>query len=125
VTGTVKKALQERLERELDSLKVKIGLEVISAPGGSLKQDGEVKRGVIYVYDTDEEKAIDTLNHEFREFLIMQPAIRYKDLANMLILHMIKQGRHKELVNILIKFLNEEFYKEQERAVESLMKLGE
>ena len=101
---------QRKLEDQLECLKQKSGmglhLKVIWAPGGNLKLCGEVRDSDIFIYEEDGDLAVETLRHEFFDFLVSQAIKPYKKLANM-----------------LIRFENEQAYKEKERVVESLKKL--
>jgi hypothetical protein len=102
--------LQARLEKELGWLKrkVKLGyeLQVIWLPGYNAKLSGEVKNGNIYIYEDIEEKAIETLRHEFMDYLISKVVEPYKLVANK-----------------LVELLNEEAYERKEKIVEALVRL--
>jgi len=72
-----------------------------------LGQLGEVREDVIYIYEKDEEKAIETLRHEAIDYLISTKII--KPLINM--------------INLLIKNREQEIYLEKEKLIERLTKL--
>ena len=72
-----------------------------------LGQLGEVREDVIYIYEKDEEKAIETLRHEAIDYLISTKII--KPLINM--------------INLLIKSREREIYLEKEKLIERLTKL--
>jgi hypothetical protein len=67
---------------------------------------GEVKGECIHIYEEDEEKAIETLKHEFLDHVISKVAEPYQRIANR-----------------LIELTNEETYKRKEKLVECLCKL--
>lgn len=105
------KDLQVSLERELDRLEAKLGLsfgfKVVWAPDPSNPLSGEVKNGVVYVYEERLEEAVQALKHELLDYMltskIVQPLV--------------------SLVNLLIKSKEVEIYKEKEKIVETLIKI--
>ena len=102
--------LQEILEEELEKLKHKLQigyeLKVIWIPDDNSNLSGEVRGNKIFIYERDEEKALETLRHEFLDYAISQIIEPYRQVANK-----------------LIKLINEEAYKKKERLVESLKNL--
>jgi len=98
------------LETELEWIKRFFGLglelQVVWKPsqGGALS--GEVKGNLIYVYETEEEKAVDTLRHEFLDYCVSQAIDPYRKVTNK-----------------LIAIINEEAYSRKENIVEALTKL--
>jgi hypothetical protein len=102
--------LQARLEEELDWLKkkAKLGYElrVIWLPGYNAKLSGEVKGSTVYIYDDTEDKAIETLRHEFMDYVISKVIEPYKLVANK-----------------LIELMNEEAYKRKEKIIGALARL--
>jgi len=107
-----KRNIQQRLERELESLKVKLslneGLSVVWKPTPSKDVSGEVKGRTIYVYENCEGKALDTLRHEVLDYCVSQAIEPYKEVTNR-----------------LIKMINDDAYKRKERIVEKLKSLLE
>jgi len=103
---------EKRLQKELESLKRKLGLghelTVKWLPNRDKKLYGEVKENCIYVYAETEEEAIKTVRHEFFDYAISQVLQPYKEVANK-----------------LIQFINEEVYKRKEKLVEALSQLCE
>jgi len=103
--------LQCTLEKELRRLTVKLGLnqdlKVVWTPDKTASLSGEVKDGSIYIYEADEEKAIQTLKHELVDYLITSRIV--KPLVSLL--------------NILIKAREAEIYKEKEKIVEVFSKI--
>ena len=101
---------QIKLEQELEKLKKKSNfgheLKVVWLPSYDSKLLGEVKNGTIYIYERNEDEAIETLRHEFVDYMISQAIEPYKDI-----------------VNKFIQLLNEETYKKKESVVEALLKL--
>jgi hypothetical protein len=101
---------QNRLSKELERLKRKLGLgyELIVEwlPGGKVEICGEVKGNIILIYEGDETKAMETLRHEFLDFVISQTVEPYQKIANK-----------------LIGLINDEAYLRKEKLVEALVAL--
>ena len=101
---------QIKLEKELEKLKKKVNyaheLKVIWLPNYDSKLSGEVKNGIIHIYEPNEDKAIETLKHEFVDYIVSQPIELYKSVTNK-----------------LIQLLNETAYERKEKVVETLVKL--
>lgn len=99
-----------RLNQELSKLKSKLQLghelKLKWIPNGNEKLSGEVKGDVIYVYDEDEKKALETLRHEFLDYAISKIIEPYKEVTNKLII-----------------LINEEAYRRKEKLVENLARL--
>ena len=95
------------LRRELTQLKQIFGqryeLEVIWAPNENSDLSGEVKGTRLYIYEPDREKALQTLVHEFIDYLVSETIRPYKDVTNK-----------------LIELLNEYIYQRKERIVEAI-----
>ena len=68
-------------------------------------KSGEVVGRTIRIYEADEAKALDTLRHEFVEYLLMNELVT----------------PYKRLVNKLIAAFEEEMYGRKERLVEKLL----
>ncbi|MGB9760492.1 MAG: hypothetical protein ACP5IT_11285 [Thermoproteota archaeon] len=102
--------LQAKLEKELERLKSKTNfgfeLHVVWLPNYDANLSGEVKGNTIYIYDDIEDNAIETLKHEFVDYLISEAIRPYKLFANK-----------------LVQLLNEEAYKRKEKVVEALERL--
>lgn len=98
---------QTRLEEELTRLqcKLKLGHELTArwVPGGSSKLSGEVRDETIFVYEEDEEAAIETLKHEVIDFAMGQIIEPYKEVTNR-----------------LISMVNEDAYRRKEKMVDTL-----
>ena len=101
---------QIKLEDELERLKKKSNfgqeLKVIWLPSYDSKLSGEVKNGTIYIYEHNEDEAIETLRHEFVDYIVSQAIEPYK-----------------LVINKLIQLLNETAYEKKEKVVETLVKL--
>ena len=99
-----------QLEAELGSLKEKfqlgqeLKLEWIPNKG---PKSGEVIDATIRVYDADPVKALQTLRHEFIEYILT------RDLV----------APYKRLINKLITLLEEEMYIRKERLIERFEEL--
>ena len=102
----------QRLETELGRLKdrFQMGQELRlewTANDGS--KSGEVTGTTIRIYEAEPTKALDTLRHEFIEYLLT------RDLV----------APYKRLINKLISLFEEEMYDRKEKLVERLQKLTE
>jgi hypothetical protein len=67
---------------------------------------GRRARNVILIYEEDETKAMETLRHEFLDYLVSRSAEPYQKIANL-----------------LIKAMNDEAYARKEKLVEVLAAL--
>jgi hypothetical protein len=103
----VESMLTEELERLQAKLGLSLGLNVVWIPSVDKGLSGEVRNGTIYVYEAEEDKALQALRHELVDHLITSRIV--KPLV--------------ELVNLLIKSRESEIYEEKERLVEMLSKL--
>ena len=96
---------------ELERLKGFLGLDprlrVAWTPNVNKGLSGEVKDYIIYIYEYDEGKAVETLRHEAIDYPISTKII--KPLINM--------------INLLIKSREREIYLEKEKLIERLTKL--
>jgi len=103
--------VEARLTDELERLKGLLGLDpllrVAWTPNVNKGLSGEVKDCIIYIYEYDEEKAVETLQHETIDYLISTKII--KPLIN--------------IINLLIKSREREIYLEKEKLIERLTKL--
>jgi len=108
--GPFKRIRSQRLTAELEWLQrfsgLGLELKVVWKPGPDGALSGEVKNNLIYVYEVDEEKAVDTLRHEFLDYCVSQAIQPYKEVTNR-----------------LIRMINEDAYRRKERIVETLVKL--
>ena len=110
--GSTKQGTQRRLEKELRRLKRGLNagynLRVRWIPDGESKLAGEVRGSVIYVYEKDEGKAVETLKHEFIDHHISRevvgPLVEYVNIQKSLIESLIYR-RKEELVEGLSKLL--------------------
>ena len=87
-------------------LKLGYELQVLWVPKDNSKLSGEVRGCYIYVYDEDEEVALETLKHEFLDYAISRVIEPYKEVTNR-----------------LIALINEEAYKKKEKLVDALSRL--
>ena len=109
--------LEKRLRKELERLKakLKLGYELdVKLDPGQTKYDERGRRisaeviGItILIYERDEAEALSALRHEFIDYALT------KSLVEPLV----------DLINLLIKALEESVAKEKERLVEGLSKL--
>lgn len=106
--GMVQK-VQKRLENELRKLKTVFGLDPclkvtwVQSTEGSLS--GEIKGRQIFIYEVDEEKALQTLRHEALDYLISNAIEPYKKVTNK-----------------MIKLVNEEAYERKEKLIRTLFR---
>ena len=102
--------IQKRLEEELEWLKrtLRLGyeLKVLWTPNSNKGLSGEIKGDFIYIYDEDEELALETLKHEFIDYAISKIVEPYKEVTNK-----------------LISLINEQVYYKKEKLVEALSTL--
>ena len=100
-------ALRATLEYELEAMKTiskqGLELEVLWLPREDGPLSGEVKGNVIYIYESDEEKALDVLEHEFVDYLVT-----------------LAMDPLKLMINSLIKLVNRMAYLNKEKSVEAL-----
>jgi len=98
--------LDAELKRLQESSGLGIRLKVFWVPREKGNLAGEVKDSAIYVYDHDQEEALETLRHEFFDYCMSRAIEPYKDIANK-----------------LIAFINEDAYRRKERVIEAVIKL--
>jgi len=99
--------LSKEFERVKRLLEITGLTGVVWQPTRSGNLSGEVKNDVVYIYEADEEKALQTLRHELMDYQISSKIIR------PLI----------DIINSLIKLREAEIYKEKEKIIEHLSKL--
>ena len=101
---------QDKLRSVLQDLKQRLGigyeLDVSWLPDENAKLSGEVKGTCICIYEVNEEKALETLKHEFLDYIISKTIEPYEKIANK-----------------LIGLVNEDAYRRKEKLVEVLTKL--
>jgi len=101
---------EDKLLAELELLKRKLNLghelTLKWLPGEKDGICGEVKGNMILIYEGDETKAMETLRHEFLDFVISQTVEPYQKIANK-----------------LIGLINDEAYSRKEKLVEALVAL--
>lgn len=98
----------QRLDAELTHLKRKFGmgqeLRLEWTPNNGPKS-GEVTGETICIYEANEARALDTLRHEFIEYMLMNELV----------------APYKRLVNKLISLFEEDMYRRKESLVEKLL----
>jgi len=81
--------MQAVLEAELERLKriLQVGyeLKVRWIPNGNKELSGEVKQETIFIYEEEEEKALETLKHEFLDYEISKVIEPYREVTNKLV----------------------------------------
>ena len=101
---------ENNLTKELEFLKRRLNLghelTVKWLPGEKDGICGEVKENVILIYEDNETKAIETLKHEFLDYLISKAIEPYQKITNK-----------------LIGLINDEAYLRKEKLVEALAAL--
>ena len=100
----------KRMEKCLSRLG--INLTVCWCPEPNKSVHGEIKHGVLLLYDEDEQDAWETFMHEVFEFRFQQVTQPYRLLVNSLIetiekLTYSKKEEFLEFVPTLIKFIDE------------------
>lgn len=110
-------SLQSSLSEELDKLKniMQFGqdLKVVWSPSRQSKLSGEVKGNTILIYEEEPAKALDTLRHEFIDYLVSGAVKPYQKVTIL----------YSAMINALIEKLVDEAYLEKEKAVNSLVKI--
>jgi hypothetical protein len=105
----VKNNTLRRLETELAALKKRFRsaqeLEIEWIPNDSPKS-GEVIGTKICIYEAHEAEALDTLRHEFLEYVLVNELV----------------APYKRLINKLISLFEEETYDRKKRLIEKLLK---
>jgi len=104
----VQKMLKDYLEELKRLFRSGYELGVIWVPKESSSLSGEVRNETIIVYEKDPQRARKTLIHEFLDYMISSV---YKPSVNLL--------------NLMIKGVNEEVYRRKEGFIESLIELIE
>jgi hypothetical protein len=99
--------LKHELARLKSKFKVGQELKVEWVPNDGPKS-GEVTGTTIRIYEADTKKALDTLRHEFIEYLLTQDLV----------------APYKRLINKLISLFEEEMYDRKEKLVERLRELA-
>ncbi len=103
-------ATLRRLEAELSQLKrrFQMGHELkLQWTPNNGSRSGEITGGVIHIYEADQTAALDTLQHEFIEYVLMNELV----------------APYKRLINKLISAFEEEMYDRKERLVEKFQEL--
>lgn len=104
--GEIQKLLEEELKKLKESSRAGYELKVAYSPDPSNKLSGRVEGATIYIYEEDLSRAVDTLRHEFIDYLVSKAIKPYRDL-----------------LNALIERFNEEAYRGKEEVVEALVRL--
>jgi hypothetical protein len=97
--------LEKQLSRLKDRFQMAHELELKWLPDANSRKSGEVLGKTVYIYEEDEAKALDTLRHEFVEYVLTDELI----------------APYKKLVNSLITVLEEEMYERKERLIGRLL----
>ena len=111
------KETNKLLKAELDRLVAASGfgeeLHVCWVPNETSKLSGEVKAKLILIYESDPTQALQTLHHEFIDFIVCRAIKPYEKIAVL----------HKNLINALLEQIGKEAYQEKEQVIEALRKL--
>lgn len=111
----VEAGLQSELKRLIQLVDLGHELKVKWLPAGSSDREGEVKGDTIYVYSEDVDEALDTLRHEYLDYLLCLAIKPYEKIVN----------GQRAIINILFADAQEEAYREKERVVRRLKRLLE
>ncbi|MEM3880992.1 MAG: hypothetical protein QXD19_04520 [Candidatus Bathyarchaeia archaeon] len=68
-TNELQPILEKELQRLAEKLELNLELKVVWKPDKTASLSGEVKDGSIYIYEAEEEKAIQTLKHELIDII--------------------------------------------------------
>ncbi len=102
------KKLRDELDRLKQASNLSFELDVVWKPDCSNVLAGEVRGRLIHIYEQNESRAIETLQHEFICYSISKAVEPFKRLANQ-----------------FVKASNAEAYKRKEEVVEGLRRLLE
>lgn len=100
--------LKEELSRLIQQSGNGDDLDVRWVPRIDSAKEGEVVGKTIFVYSQDPRQAVETLRHEFLDYLICKTVEPYQ-----------------EMVNALLAVLSEKAYRKKEEIVESILKMLE
>lgn len=100
--------LKEELARLIQQSRDGNSLDVAWVPRIDSVKEGEVVGKTIFVYSQDSVQAIETLRHEFVDYLVCKAIEPYRDL-----------------VNALLSVLSEKAYRKKEEIVDSILKMLE
>jgi hypothetical protein len=103
--GQIPELLEQALERLKDLTGLGRELKVVWKPGHS-KLAGEVVRNTIHIYVDDPDEALETLAHEFVEYIIARP-----------------QKPLLRFINALSLLVREQAYQETDKIAEALSKM--
>ncbi len=105
------------LEFELEKLKGLTGLgrqlSLLWHPSKSSTLSGKVENDIIFIFDDNPDRALETLRHEFLDFAVTA-AIKPYEQATML---------YQSMVNAMLRKVTETAYAQKERVIEALIKL--
>lgn len=114
---SVRYSITDLLNKELGDMVSATGLgsnfKICYAPLKNSALEGEVKDNTIWIYCLSEEKAIQTLRHEFVDWLIVEAIKPYEQLVNL----------QRAALNAIFRHLQEQSYYQKENVVEALLKL--
>ena len=111
VRNSKNSCVEAKLRRELRRLQQKysLGLELKDVKWIPREDvfSGEVKNGIVYVYDKEPEEAVKTLRHEVLDFHLTEKIVR----------------KPINLLNLILKHLETEIYQEKEKLINRLTEL--
>ena len=80
-------------------------LKVVWLPDNNANLSGEVKGETVLIYEEDIDKALETLRHEFLDYVISQVIEPHRQVANSLILNKIAYEKKEKLIGKLVKLI--------------------
>jgi hypothetical protein len=104
--SNIESTLAEELRRIEERLGLSLGLKVRWIPDPTKPYSGEVRDGCIFIYEGNEQHAIQVLKHEILDYLLTSKIV--KPLV--------------DLINLLIKCKEGEIYAEKEKLADILSK---
>jgi len=107
-SSSVQRLLEEELEKLKNRSGYRVDLKVLWIPKAESRLSGEVREGVIYIYEPEADKALEALRHEFIDFMVSRAIEPYREVANK-----------------LMELLNQMLYRRKEEVVEAILKLLE
>jgi hypothetical protein len=95
------KGLNAKMQKIIDRLN--LPLQVRWTPKGNVSIHGEIKQGIIYIYDNDPKEAVETFEHEIYEY-------KFKEITRL----------QRAMINALIEVIEKEMYARKEAFLDFL-----
>jgi hypothetical protein len=106
------KALRKELEKLKSLFEAGGELKLVWTPDDENKLAGEVKGETIFIYERDEANAVETLRHEFIDYIVSTAIKPYEEVA----------ACYRTMINALLQKAAEEAYRRKEKTIEAIEK---